>query len=84
MNQGKSMASLIGLVGGYLLYLAWQLLQDWNNPDTTMSHGLMAFFIAFFAAAACAIFVYAFRLWKRTDQDEKEERKSPADENSLK
>ncbi len=84
MNQGKSRATLIGVVGGYLLYLAYQLLQDWNNPDTTMSHAVMAVFIGLFAVAACFIFVYAFRLWKRADQDEKEGKKAASDENSLK
>ena len=49
-----------------------------------MSHAVMAVFIGLFAVAACFIFVYAFRLWKRADQDEKEGKKAASDENSLK
>ena len=84
MNQGKTRSSLFGVVGGYLLYLAYQLFESWNNPDTTMSHAVMAIFIALFAIAGCFLFVCAVRMWKRADQEEQEEKKRAADENSLK
>lgn len=84
MNSGKGRSSLIGIVGGYLVYLAWQLYQGRNNPDTSMSPAVMILFIALFALAGAGLFAYACILWKRAKKEEQEERKRGQDENAMK
>ena len=75
----------MGVVGGYVLYLAYQLFQDRNTPSS-MSMGLRTFFIAFFAVAGIALVIYAFRIWLIADRKEREEKDDtqPEDENAMK
>ena len=84
MNKGKTRSSLLAAAAAYLLYTAWQLYQGWNDPNTTMPHAVMALFIVLFAAIACGLLVYAWRVWKNADQEEKAEKKKQEDETSLK
>ena len=66
MNQGKNRATLMGVVAAYLLYLAYGLLQDRTDPDTTMSPFARFGFIALFVIAAAAIGYYAVTLWRKS------------------
>ena len=72
MNNYKPRSSLMGVVAAYLLYTAFELYQGRNNPDTTMTPAVMILFIVLFVIAAGALIVYAYRLWKRGTQEEKE------------
>ena len=75
----------MGVVGGYVLYLAYQLFQDRNVPSS-MSMGLRTFFIVFFAVAGIALVIYAFRIWLIADRKEREEKEEtpPEDEKAMK
>ena len=66
MNQGKNRATLMGVVAAYLLYLAYGLLQDRTDPDTTMAPIARFGFIALFVIAAAAIGYYAVTLWRKS------------------
>ncbi len=79
MNNTKNRSALMGLVGAYLIYLAWQLFEGRADADTTMSPGLLIFFIAFFVLAGGAVIVYAVRLWKRSGGEDKEEDREDGD-----
>ncbi len=83
MNSEKTRISLIGIVGGYLIYLAYQLFEGWNDPDTTMSHPVMVLFISLFGIIGIVLLVYAFRRWKQSDREDAE-KKRPEDEDALK
>ncbi len=83
MNNRKTRSSLIGVAGAYLLYMAYQLFRDRNEPGTTMPQGLAILFAALFLIAAVALLVYAYRSWKQADREEKEE-SPPDDPDSLK
>ena len=84
MNSGKTRSSLIGVVGGYLIYLAWQLYQGRNNPETTMTLAVMILFIVLFTLIGAALIVYACVLWKRAMKEDEEEQKWEENENTLK
>lgn len=83
MNRDKTRSSLLGIVAGYLLYLAYQLFQGRDDADTTMTPFARYAFIALFVIAGVSLIAYAWREWKRSG---KEEKKTPSDEedNSLK
>lgn len=81
MNSGKARSSLIGVVGGYLLYLAWDLFQGRTNPDSTMSPAVLIVFVLFFCVMGILLLIYAVRLWRRSLEEDAHEKE---DETSLK
>ena len=72
MNQGKTRASMFGVIGAYLLYTAYQFFKGRNDPDTTMTPAAAVLFIAFFVISAVAVGAYALRLWKRGKKEDEE------------
>ena len=84
MNNGKTRSSLLGIVGAYLLYTAYELWQDWGNTETTMTAPARTVFIILFALAGAALLVYAVFVWKRSDDRQEEKPREREDENSLK
>ena len=82
LNKEKTRSSLLGLVEFYLLYLAYELYQGRNDPNTTMTEGMAILFTVMFILAAAGLLIYAFREWKRSGQQEEEPPKD--DQNSLK
>ena len=84
MNGEKTRSCLMGIVGGYLVYTAWQLFQGRNDPETTMTIGMMILFMALFVVAGVGLMVYAVILWKKGMAEEKEEKKTHEEEDGLK
>ncbi len=84
MNGEKTRSCLMGIVGGYLIYTAWQLYQGRTDPDTTMTIGMMILFMALFVVAGIALMVYAVILWKKGMTEDKEGKKTEEEENGLK
>ena len=81
MNREKTRSSLLGVAGGYLMYLAYELFRDRGNADTTMTPAARVLFIALFVLAGAGLIVYALHEWRHSG---KEEEKPKEDENSLK
>ena len=84
MNGEKTRSCLMGIVGGYLIYTAWQLYQGRNDPETTMTIGIMILFMALFIAAGVALMAYAVVLWKKGIAEEKEGKKAGDEGDGLK
>ena len=83
MINGKNRSYLLGIVGGYLMYLAWQLFDARADTNTTMTPAVRIIFIVFFTLAGAGLLVYAWFVWK--DSGKEEEKQEPKqDENSLK
>lgn len=82
----KNRSYLMGIVGGYLIYLAYQLYESIGDTNTTMTMPVRIAFIAFFVLAGIGLLVFAFRLWFTTDKEEKENKpeQPPENEDSLK
>ena len=73
MNSSTNRSMLYGIVGGYLIYLAYELLKNMiDNVPTTMPRWLQISAIILFAGAGGALLIFAWRVWKkgREDQDE--------------
>ena len=62
--KAGSSAVLRALVAGYLLYLAWQILQGVRSGESSMPPVVGYLAAAFFALAAAAFGVYLFRRWR--------------------
>ena len=65
MKNDKIHSSLLTLVGGYLLYIAYHLLENMRKGSADMSRAMFTVLIAAFALAGIAILVYAWIIWRR-------------------
>ncbi|MBR3107562.1 MAG: hypothetical protein IKH30_10320 [Clostridia bacterium] len=83
MNSGKTRSTLLGVVGAYLVYLAYQLFEGRAETDTAMTPAARIVFIVFFALAGAAVMVYAVIVWRKSMKEEEQE-KPKEDENTLK
>ena len=83
---GKNRSYLMGIVGGYLIYIAYELCLNRNDQNTTMTPAARIAFIVFFGLVGIALLVFAFRLWVAANKAEKEKKDEdpPENENSLK
>jgi hypothetical protein len=73
MNPSTGRASLFAVAGGYVIYLAYELLKNLiDNVPTTMPRWLQISVIILFAGTGGVLLVFAWRVWKkgREDQDE--------------
>ena len=73
MNPNSTRSMLQGLVGVYLLYLAYQLLRGLiDGIETTMPRWVAILAIAAFAGIGITFLIHAWKVWKRgrTDQDQ--------------
>lgn len=84
LNSGKTRASLFGIVALYLLHLAYELFESRVDPNTTMTPFARIMFIALFVIASVCLIVYAVRVWRRSGQDEEEQKQSEQDEQNMK
>lgn len=66
----KIRAGLVAAAGIYLIYTAYSLFQE-RRTDTAMPLWLNCVFSAFFVLAAIAVFVYAYRIWKKAKEEDK-------------
>ena len=83
---GKNRSYLMGIAGGYLIYIAYELFANRNDQNTTMSPAARIAFIVFFILVGIGLLVFAFRLWFAGNKAEKEKKdeQPPDNENSLK
>ena len=73
MNPNSTRSMLHGLVGAYLLYLAYRLLKGLTDGiETTMPRWVAVLAIAAFAGIGVSFLIHAWKTWKkgRTDQDQ--------------
>ena len=88
MNANRNRALLMAVVGGYVLYLAYDLLKNLIDGNRgTMSVPVFILSITFFTVAGVALLIYAWKVWKGprdedpvTIGDEEEEKKEEAGE----
>jgi len=73
MNNRKARSGLYGVAAAFMFFTAYDLFKGRNDPESTMSSGLLIAFIVFFALAGAALLVYAFRLWFGPKDGDKEE-----------
>ena len=77
MNPNTGRSSIFAVVGGYLIYMAYEMLRDMiNQVLTTMPKFLLILVITLFTGMGITLLFFAWRFWKkgREDQD-----KNPVD-----
>ena len=62
VKNDKIHASLLVLVGGYMLYIAYHLLENMRSGSVDMSRAMFAVLIGAFAAVGIAILAYAWKI----------------------
>ncbi|MCC8075663.1 MAG: hypothetical protein LIO95_06970 [Clostridiales bacterium] len=91
-SGGGTHSALLALVGAYILYMAWQMLQNAKNGTTSMSMTQTLVLAGVMALAAVGIFTYAGYLfyisWKAFEKEklgnpDEEEEVAPAEEEDL-
>ena len=73
MNPNAGRSSIFAVVGGYLIYMAYEILRDMiNDVPTTMSRFLRILVIVLFTGIGITLLFFAWRFWKkgREDQDQ--------------
>ena len=73
MNSSTNRSMLYGVVGGYLIYLAYELGKNMvDNVPTTMPRWLNILAVVAFGVIGVVLLVVAWKMWKggRTDKDE--------------
>lgn len=64
MRNKSTHAMLLTLVGGYILYIAYHLLENLLSGANDMSQGAAIAAIAIFAVGGIAVLLYAWKCWK--------------------
>ncbi len=91
-SSGGTHSALLALVGAYILYMAWQMLQNAKNGTTSMSMTQTLVLAGVMALAAVGVFGYAAYLfytsWKAFEREklgnpDEEEEVAPAEEEDL-
>ncbi len=71
MKNEQIHATLLALVGGYLLYLAWQLFDKFRTGTQEMPDAAFILSILVFTAGGIGVLVWAFSIWRRQRAGEK-------------
>ena len=73
MNSSTNRSMLYGIVGGYLIYLAYELGKNMvDNVPTTMPRWLNILAVVAFAGIGVVLLVYAWKIWKKGREDKDE------------
>ncbi len=81
MKNQNTHAMLLALVGGYVLYIAWQLLDGLLAGRNEMPQAAAIAAIVVFTLGGMGVLVYAWKTWQDA---KKQEDKEPEDETTLK
>ena len=77
MNPNTGRSSIFAVVGGYLIYMAYEILRDMiNDVPTTMSRFLRILVIILFTGLGITLLFFAWRFWKKGMEDQD---KNPVD-----
>ena len=75
MNPNNNRSLLMGVVGGYLIYLAYELMRDMiGEVPSTMPKWLIIVVSVFFAATGVALLVFAWKIWRKGREEPEEGR----------
>ena len=73
MNSSSNRSMLYGIVGGYLIYLAYELGKNMaDNVPTTMPRWLNILAVVAFAVIGVVLLVSAWKIWKKSREDKDE------------
>ena len=73
MKKESIHSMLLGLVGGYLLFLAWELLDKYRSGSGEMPDAVFIAAIALFTAGGIGVLIYAWIIYRKQREQEKGE-----------
>ncbi len=79
--NGRNRSYIMGVVGGYLIYLAYQLYQD---PEGGMSPAMRILFIILFGLIGIGLLGFAVILWKNGGKEKEKQEVPEEKQDSLK
>ena len=91
MRNEKVHSTLLALVGGYVLFLAWQILENYRNGAGEMSDFLYILIIVLMALGGLGAIFYAWTVYRKAIRSEKnaqdeacrpDETAAPTDDNT--
>lgn len=74
MNKNTH-AILLALVGGYILYTAYHLIENLTGGKADMSPTAAIIAAVFFGIAGIAVMIYAWKVWKEAKKEAQNEQK---------
>ncbi len=80
--QNRNRAMLLALVGGYVIYLAYEMVRDELAGVSSMAMWLCILLAVLMSAAGIAVLILAWKVY-RTKEPEEEE-KAPENPNAMK
>ena len=81
--QNRNRATLLAIAGGYVLYLAYEMIRNQLNGGSSMPDWACYLAAGFFVIAGIAVLIYAWKVFRTKDEEEKEQ-KSQDETSSLK
>lgn len=84
MKNKNTHAMLLTLVGGYILYIAYHLLENLLAGADDMPQGAAIAAIAVFAVAGIAVLLYAWKCWKEAKAEEKNAQNEEEESDGIK
>lgn len=83
MKNEKIHSTLLGLVGGYLLYLAWQLFESYRAGTGEMPEAAFIIAIVVFTVAGAGILVYAWTIYRKQQKTEKNQKERSEEQDPV-
>ena len=66
--QNRNRATLLAVAGGYVLYLAYEMVRDQLNGSSSMALWVCILATAFFGIAGIAVLIYAWKVFRTKDR----------------
>ena len=79
--QNRNRAMLMALVGGYVIYLAYEIMRDGLAGNTSMAMWVCILSTVLLGSAGIVVLVLAWKIYRTKDPDEEERTEDP---NALK
>lgn len=76
--QNRNRAMLLAVVGGYVIYLAYEIMRNGlEGTETTMPIWTCILFTVLLGGAGIAVLLLAWKVYRTKDPDEPEEHEDP-------
>ena len=70
MNPNTGRSSIFAVAGGYLIYLAYEILKNMTDGvPTTMPRFVQILVIVLFTGIGITLLVFAWKMWKKGRED---------------
>ncbi len=71
MRNEKIHSTLLGVVGGYILYLAYQLFEKYRAGTKEMPDAVFIAAIIFFTIAGIGTLIFAWKTWRKATKEDR-------------